>query len=276
MIKTAIETREMDEVMSRLHRLFDIRITFFDVQEDEHRDFHIKPMSSFCDALRLSPEKNARCIACDRKHLAEAKQMRDVHIYHCHAGLIEGIVPLYDRRNIYLGAIVFGQLRDPALQPGDRWPERQKNRYLNLPPCPLEKARDIGHLLKLVSESMIDRELIRRQSNPWAAKLDSYIEQRLQEKITTADLARQIGKSASFITHHFPLEFGSTPRQYILKRRMEEARLMLENGASVQDTAARLGFYDAFHFSKTFKRFWNQPPSAFLSPGAFQCLETPR
>ncbi len=44
---------------------------------------------------------------------------------------------------------------------------------------------------------------------------------------------------------------------------MEEARVMLENGRSVQQTAERLGFYDAFHFSKAFKRFWESPPSAF-------------
>ena len=260
MIRTAIETREMDEVMSRLHRLFDIRITFFDVQEDEHRDFHIKPMSSFCNTLRKQPAMERQCKACDRQHLAEAKQMRDVHIYHCHAGLIEGIVPLYDRRNLYLGAIVFGQLRDPEVQTDKRWTGPQKNRYSALPHCPLAKARDIGHLLKLVSESMIDQELIRRQSSPWVTKLDSYIEQHLHEKITIGDLARQIDKSASFITHHFPLEFGSTPRQYILKRRMEEAKLMLENGASVQDTAARLGFYDAFHFSKSFKHITGLSP----------------
>lgn len=261
MIRTAIETREMNEVMSRLHRLFDIRITFFDVQEDEHRDFHIKPMSPFCRVLRKQKTMDLQCKACDRENLTEAKQLRDVHIYHCHAGLIEGIVPLYDRRNLYLGAIVFGQLRDPDIAPPPCWTDTQKKRYLNLPPCPREKARDIGHLLKLVSESMIDREMIRRQSNPWAAKLDTYIEHHLNEKITTAGLARQVEKSESFITHHFPLEFGSAPRQYILKRRMEEAKLMLENGTSVQDTAERLGFYDAFHFSKTFKRFWNKPPS---------------
>lgn len=262
MIQTVIETREMDEVMSRLHRLFDIRITFFDIQAHELEYFDIKSASPFCTTLRRSKKMNAQCTACDRHHLAEAKRLRDVHIYHCHAGLIEGIVPLYDRRNIYLGAIVFGQLRDPDKPPSHQWSATLEKRYNNLTPYSVEKARDVGHLLKLVSESMIDHEMIRRQNNLWAATLDNYIEQHLHEKITAADLGRQVGKSASFITHHFPLEFGASPRQYILKRRMEEAKLMLENGETVQDTAARLGFYDAFHFSKTFKRFWGKPPSA--------------
>ena len=264
-IQYAIATTEMDQIMSRLHRLFDIRITFFDMQEHELEYFDIKPMSSFCSALRKKKEMAAQCTACDRLHLTEAKRARDVHIYHCHAGLIEGMVPLYDRRNIYLGAIVFGQLRDPAHTPAETWPDPLKKRYSELPVYTVEKARDVGHLLKCVSESIIDNELIRYRNKLWAEKLESYIEKHLHEKITMAQLAEAVGRSASFIAHHFSAEFGQTPQQYILKRRMEEAKIMLGNGMNVQTTAERLGFYDAFHFSKTFKRFWKKPPVSYRS-----------
>jgi AraC-like DNA-binding protein len=262
MIEYAIATAEMDRIMSRLHRLFGIRITFFDMQEHELKYFHVKPMSGFCSALRKNKALDVLCNACDRVHLSEAKQTRDVHIYHCHAGLIEGMVPLYDRRNIYLGAIVFGQLRDPARDGDPEWSSALKKRYAGLPVYTVEKARDVGHLLKCVSESIIDNELIRYRNKPWAEKLESYIEKHLHEKITAGQLAESIGRSASFVAHHFATEFGQTPQQYVLRRRMEEAKLMLENGMSVQNTAKRLGFCDAFYFSKTFKRHWNKPPSA--------------
>lgn len=263
MIQYAIATKEMDQIMSRLHRLFDIRITFFDMQEHELGYLHVKPMSPFCAAFRRKKERAALCADCDKEHLEEAKRLHDVHIYHCHSGLIEGMVPLYDRRGIYLGAIVFGQLRDPAQKPGRNWSPTLKRLYGQLPVYAVEKARDIGHLLKCVSESMIDNELIRYRNKPWAEKIEQYIELHLHEKTTTGDLAAEVGKSASFVAHHFESEFGKTPRQYIMKRRMEEARTLLENGTSVQETADRLGFYDAFHFSKTFKRFWGKPPSGF-------------
>jgi AraC-like DNA-binding protein/ligand-binding sensor protein len=251
----------MDRIMGRLHRLFGIRITFFDMQEHELEYFQVKPMSAFCSALRKKKEMAEQCAACDRFHLVEAKRLRDVHIYHCHAGLIEGMVPLYDRRNIYLGAIVFGQLRDRTAAANEKWSSSLKTKHGNLPVYTVEKARDVGHLLKCVSESIIDNELIRYRNKPWAEKLESYIEKHLHGKITTDQLAAEVGRSASFVAHHFATEFGQTPRQYILKRRMEEAMQLLENGMSVQAAAARLGFYDAFHFSKTFKRFWNRSPS---------------
>jgi AraC-like DNA-binding protein len=263
MIPYAIATAEMDELMSRLHRLFDIRITFFDMQEHELEYFHVKPMSPFCAALRRSKKRDDMCTACDKDHLAEAKQQRDVIIYHCHAGLIEGVVPLYDRRNVYLGAIVFGQLRDRSRRPSPEWPDALTCKYRALPVYTVERARDIGLLLKSVSESIIDHELIRYRNKPWVEKLDNTIEQHLGEKLTIPLLAEAIGRSASFVAHHFAAEFGHSPRQYILKRRMEEARTMLENGTTVQDAAERLGFYDAFHFSRTFKRFWGKPPCTY-------------
>ena len=262
MLQYVIATQEMDQIMSRLHRLFDIRITFFDMQGHELEDFHVKPMSAFCQAFRRSKARSALCSECDRVHLEEAKRLADVHIYHCHSGLIEGIVPLYNRRGIYLGSIVFGQLRDRPQEVGTDWSPTLKRLYEQLPTYTIEKARDVGHVLKCVSESLIDNEWIRYRNKPWAEALENYIEMHLHEKITTEQLADEIKRSASFVAHHFESEFGKTPRQYIMRRRMEEAITLLENGMSVQETADRLGFYDAFHFSKTFKLFWKKSPSS--------------
>ena len=263
MIEYAIATEEMDRIMSRLHRLFDIRITFFDMKEHELKQFHIKPMSAFCAAFRRKKERDACCSLCDASHLEKSKEIQDVHVYQCHSGLIEGIVPLYDRRGIYLGAIVFGQLRKVGQPPRDDWSPALKKLYEKLPSYTLEKALDIGHVLKCVCESIIDRELISYRSKPWVETLENYIEAHLHEKITSAQLSKASGKSSSFISRHFESEFGQTPRQYILKRRMEEAKTMLKNGMSVQCTAGKLGFYDAFHFSKTFKKFWGKTPNDY-------------
>ncbi|MBN1671073.1 MAG: helix-turn-helix domain-containing protein [Kiritimatiellae bacterium] len=258
-----IVNREMDTVFGLLHRILDIRVTFFDVQEHELDYFDMKPMSPYCTRRRADPAFLAACVRCDRDQLRQAKRQRDVHIYHCHNRLLEGIVPLYDRRNLYLGSIVFGQLRDPAVPvPADAGREVRRL-YGRLPAYSEAEVRDIGHLLKYVSEYIIGNEVIRYRNKPWAEKLEAYIEAHLPENLTLARLAQMIGRSPSFLSHHFPLEFGKSPRSYLLQRRMEEARIMLENGETVQGTAVRLGFYDAFHFSKTFKAYWGRPPKHY-------------
>ncbi len=245
MLKYAIETGKMNEMMELLFRVLDIRITFFDLQESEVKSFNIKAMSPFCRRSRRDPEFNARCEACDREHLRTAKRTGNVHAYRCHAGLLEGIVPLYDRNGIYLGAIVFGQLSD-----------RDTTR---------RKMQDTGILLKYLSEYLSENEIIRYLSKPWAERLGDYITANLNRRLTLSGLAEVIGRSTSFLSHNFPLEFGMPLKEYIRRERMEKAKQLLQKGASVKETARELGYYDEFHFSKEFKRFYGQPPSALKS-----------
>ena len=251
---------ELDAIMNLLYRLLDIRITFFDLQARELSGFHIKAMSAYCAARRRNRAFQQRCITCDRVHLEEAKRIRDVLIYHCHNGLIEGIVPLYDKRGIYLGAIVFGQLRDPqAGLPKDAH-AAQRTLYRKLQSCSLRRARDIGYLLKYVSESILERDLIRYRNRPWAEKLEQYVAGHLEQGITLQAMAAEVGQSRSFLTHHFRDEFGCSPKEYVLRMKMEKARDLLGRGQQVKGAANALGFYDPFHFSRRFKAYWGVSP----------------
>lgn len=258
---------ELRGILGRLSRLLDVTITFFDIQSHELKKLNVKGRSPFCTLSRKSAAFDRACRACDARHLEEAKEQRGNLIYHCHCGLIEGIVPLYSRDGLYLGAIMFGQLRDLAASAPENVSAGAREIWNALEGCTVQRARDIGDLLKDVSEHIIQQELIRVRHEVWAETLQRYIEEHLAERITLDDLGRLIGRSASFVAHHFASEFGKTPRQYILERKMEYARQLLEEGLQVQQTAERLGFYDAFHFSRQFRRYWKCPPSAFK----FQC-----
>ncbi len=254
---------DLRQVMALLSRTLNIVVTFFDVQERELEDLNVRGMSDLCRCRRLDRDFDNACRDCDHQHLEVAKQAREIQIYHCHGGLVEGIVPLYDRTDLYLGAIVFGQLRDPDHDITAELHSSFLKDYLLLPKCTLEEARDIGGLLKLVSEYIIQQELIRIQHKPWVDKVKDYIEDHLTEKITLSMLARLIGRSSYFVSRHFESEFGTTAKKYILSRKMMRAKEMLRSGAQVKEVATELGFYDAFHFSKQFKSFWGKSPSAF-------------
>lgn len=255
MRKYVVQTGRMNEMLGMLSRVLNLRITFFDLQESELLGFDIKGMSPFCGRRRSSDAAfDARCVQCDQQHLLIAKQARDVHVYHCHAGLLEGIVPLYDHHRIYLGAIVFGQLRDRNRPSPDEE---------GLGESSPEEMRDIGALLKCNSEYIIENELIRYCGKPWAERLEDYIRGNLGTKITLARLAAEVGKSKSFLSHNFPREFGMPLKQYLARLRLDKAKAMLQEGAAVRETADALGFYDEFHFSKEFKRRFGAPPITF-------------
>lgn len=42
------------------------------------------------------------------------------------------------------------------------------------------------------------------------------------------------------------------------------AELLLDGGLMVKEAASELGFADAFHFSRTFKRIYGLPPERFV------------
>ncbi len=265
MLKYVVQTEKMNQVMNLLFRVLDIRITFFDLKESELDYFDIKQMSPFCHYYRTTdPAFECECIKCDRKNLLIAKRTGNVHAYHCHSGLLEGIVPLYDKRKIYLGAIVFGQLRDKDKEYKYSSEKKrkllEKTRFLSM-----QKVCDIGKLLKHIGESIIESEIIKHKNKPWTERVKDYIADHLNEKLTLACLAKYIDRSPSFISQNFPKEFGIPLKSYILKQKMKLAKDMLENGKSVKQTAFNLGFYDEFHFSKKFKSYYNKPPVNYKS-----------
>jgi YesN/AraC family two-component response regulator len=233
------------------------------LQESELDYFDIKQMSPFCHYYRTSnPDFESKCIECDRKHLLTSKRTGNVHVYHCHSGLLEGIIPLYDRHKIYLGAIVFGQLRDRDVEYkyGSKKEKEllERTRFLSM-----QEVRDIGELLKHIGEYIIENEIIKYKNKPWAELVEDYINDHLNEKLPLERMAKYIDRSPSFISQNFPKEFGMPLKSYILKQKMKRAKELLEGGKSVKQTAFELGFYDEFHFSKKFKSCYGKPPVTF-------------
>jgi AraC-like DNA-binding protein len=263
MLNYNIKNVEFDKIMALVNGVFDIRITFFDLQEHEIPYFHIKGMSGYCRERRKDRGFNEKCIKCDTGNLMIAKKNKDVHIYSCHEGLLEGIVPLYDKSSKYLGAIVFGQLKEKGKTAHRNSSLRLKKLYAALPEFTEKRLRDIGNLLKYLSEYIIENELIKYQNKPWAEKIEAYVNNHFTEKITLKTLGRIINRSATFVSHRFEEEFGMSPKRFLLMKKMEAAMEMLKQGESVYNTAHNLAYYDEFHFSKSFKAYWGSPPKSF-------------
>lgn len=72
------------------------------------------------------------------------------------------------------------------------------------------------------------------------------------------------GLSDPWFRRLFQARFGTSPKQYVLTRRLEHARAILEQGEynTVAEVAALAGFSDPLYFSKAFHRRYGFPPSA--------------
>ncbi|AKJ64383.1 AraC family transcriptional regulator [Kiritimatiella glycovorans] len=90
------------------------------------------------------------------------------------------------------------------------------------------------------------------------------IHERYREPIKTRELAGIAGLSTSQFDRRFRKLFGTTPREYLLRVRVNAACRMLEDAdRTITDIAMSCGFYDHSHLSRTFRRIMGTAPSKY-------------
>lgn len=82
--------------------------------------------------------------------------------------------------------------------------------------------------------------------------------------LTVASLADNCGISEVYFRRLFLREFGLSPKEFIIGKRMEYARELLESGyLSVGDVGALCGYEEPCHFSREFKRYFGVSPTNY-------------
>ncbi|MFE3904336.1 GlxA family transcriptional regulator [Streptomyces sp. NPDC059153] len=91
-----------------------------------------------------------------------------------------------------------------------------------------------------------------------------WLETRLHLPLTPADLAAHAGISVSSLNRRFQAQTGATPLQYLLRRRLERARELLEDtDEGVERVAARCGFTSPASLRHHFSRLTGTTPRAY-------------
>lgn len=122
-------------------------------------------------------------------------------------------------------------------------------------------------------------ELIRRPQQSSAARKPStfhseneilnqilqQISKNISSKISLQKLAESVHISVPYVHTLFVRHLGIPPGQYIMKIRMEESKLLLQEGTmTIGEVAARMGFSSIQHFSKQFKNICGISPSQYV------------
>lgn len=94
-------------------------------------------------------------------------------------------------------------------------------------------------------------------------KIVTYFEDHYSEKISLDQIAENMYLSPFYISKIFKSETGDTPIRYLINVRLEKAKELLEEGdnSSIQEIASMVGYDDAYHFSKLFKKHYGISPS---------------
>ncbi|AJC65273.1 MULTISPECIES: AraC family transcriptional regulator [Dickeya] len=91
-----------------------------------------------------------------------------------------------------------------------------------------------------------------------------YLNNNYREKITLENLAKKFRASVSYICHEFTKEYHISPINYVIKRRITDAKFSLTNtDLCLNEISFRVGYDNVDHFTKLFIRHVGCSPSEY-------------
>ncbi len=128
-----------------------------------------------------------------------------------------------------------------------------------------------------IRQAMFDRVVLRHASRPIrpslsevlvparARRVIDYIEANLARDLQLLELSAVAGISRSHFARAFRNTVGMAPHAFVLQRRLARAvELLTPRTLSMREVAARCGFADQAHLTRTFKAQFGHPPSLHI------------
>ena len=112
-----------------------------------------------------------------------------------------------------------------------------------------------NHALGYAFESVNKKYIVER--------IITFFEDHYAQKVSLDQIAENMYLSPFYISKIFKSETGDTPIRYLINIRLEKARDILEKDtdSSIKEVALSVGYDDAYHFSKLFKKKYGVSPS---------------
>jgi AraC-like DNA-binding protein len=100
--------------------------------------------------------------------------------------------------------------------------------------------------------------------NRQCAAVRRYIDLHFKEALTLEQLADEAHMNKYYLSHAFKREYGISPINYMISRRIEESKYLLaETDLSLSQIAQLLGFSSLSYFSQVFRRTQSVSPMEF-------------
>lgn len=100
----------------------------------------------------------------------------------------------------------------------------------------------------------------------YTEKAMHYIEKRYMYDISVVDIAKKIGITRSYLAKCFNSVVNMSPKQYIIKYRMEKAcEFLRTTSMNITETGEAVGYTNSLTFSKAFKNYFGVSPIEWRS-----------
>jgi len=273
-MNSVFNLKELERLLEDFYRITRIRITVFD---DKFREVVSYPADrpEFCRLIRSCDEGRSACSRCDAEACAYAARQAQTHIYRCHAGLTEAIMPLHVGK-VVAGYLLFGHVfayesidegwevikKRCRIYPVD--PALLKETLGCMPQISHEYIRSAARVLHMTASFLVMERMATLKEDSMSSKLDTYIRENYTKPINADEICRILGVGRSKLFKISQELYGCGVAAQLRSMRMEKARLLLTDrpDMSIAEIAGECGYQDYNYFISVFSRTFGTPPNA--------------
>lgn len=117
----------------------------------------------------------------------------------------------------------------------------------------------VANISSLSSQSIELPDVIDRQID----QAIRWISLQFHQQISIDHMASSLGYHRAHLSKVFKQKIGMSPKQYLLKVRMDNAKKLLGGTLTIDQISSSVGFNDALYFSKQFRKWSGMSPSEF-------------
>ena len=268
---------EIEETLLALESELGVMLTVHDVGGV----FHDATGGPLLPPSRQTHRRNPLCVAHDRGRCMEhcncavnARCLTEGDAYftsRCWTGVVELVVPLR-RGRAHLGTLAAGAWREggqEGIPPCYAKAETLSEAFLRLEPLPPDRAERLGRVLATAGDGLMAKverlQQLEAEPGDRRGEIFRFVSTNATRRISTGDLAERLHLSCSRAGHLVAELFGVPFAELLQQERLKRAKtLLLSTDFRVKEIAARSGFGDEFHFSRSFRK------AVGVSPGRYR------
>ncbi|HEY6633497.1 MAG TPA: AraC family transcriptional regulator [Rhizobiaceae bacterium] len=92
-----------------------------------------------------------------------------------------------------------------------------------------------------------------------------YLRENMTRPVRSHELEAVTGLDRYALSRHFRAAFSTSPHRFLIMRRLQLARRMIEKGEALAEIAAEAGFADQSHFNRHFKKAFGMTPGRWAA-----------
>lgn len=236
------------------------------IYDEEQNTIYAHPntMCDFCKEIRRSKELSEKCLQSDKHGFFECSLKRDIHIYHCHMGLIEAVAPITENDRI-VGYFMLGQFlpedgRDLVREKIESLHDSVNKKVLHAHLAAMSTTDDqhlraTARILSMSAAYVRLHEWMKQRKTTLSYKIESYVFEHLSEEtLTSQSVSVAIGLSRTALYNTCKESFGMGLGEYIRSIRAATAvRLLRTTPLPLSHIAERVGIISTAQLTRLLK-----------------------